>query len=71
MFTGVIGAVVQGVTVYFALVFTSQLALAVIIFFGRVCCIAISFGIYDRFLCILWFLSMITGRFEVVGCSVS
>ena len=71
MFTGVIGAVVQGATVYFALVFTSELVLAMFIFFGRVCRIAILFGRCDRFLRILCFLLIMIGQLEVDERTVS
>ena len=71
MFTGVIGAVVQGATVYFALVFTSQLTLTMFVLFGRVCRIEISFGISDRFFRILCFFLMIIEQSEVGDRTVS
>ena len=71
MFTGVIGAVVQGATIYFALVFTSQFVLTMFVLFGRVCLIAISFGICDCFLYTMRLLLMTTGKLEVGDRTVS
>ena len=70
MFTGIIGTVVQDAIIYFALIFASHLTLAMFIFFVKVCYIAVSFGICDSFLHILYCL-VTTGSCEVTARTVS
>ena len=50
IFTGVVGTVVQDATIYFGLIFTSQLTVTMFSFFIRVSTVTTSFGVSNNLL---------------------